>query len=73
MGRGRTVSRGLYRRTRPIRFEYETTPNDTLRLSAAAYFLRISTSDFLYPDIPLKVWGSLRLVRVTARVGSYVA
>src|ERR1700686_3164180 len=36
VGRGRRVSRVLYRRDRLTYREYETTPNDTLRLSAAA-------------------------------------
>ena len=64
VGRGRTVSRVLYWRVRPISCAYKATPNDTPRLTAVAYFLRINTSDFPYPEATLKVQGSLRRASV---------
>jgi hypothetical protein len=45
VGQERRVSRVLCRGDQSTQLEYETTPNDTTRLSTAAYFLRTGTPD----------------------------
>jgi hypothetical protein len=47
--RERRVSRVLYRQDRPTHSEYGTTPYDSLRLRAAAYWMRTSTPHLLSP------------------------